>query len=95
MVEQFGKLLAQEGADDGRRCLVAAQAVGIGGTHDRGFQESVVAIYCHQRLYDERHEAQVLLWCLPWCMQQYAVVSRQTPVVVLTAAVDAVEGLFM
>ena len=54
-----------------------------------------MAVDTHQRLDDEGGEAQVLLWGLARRMQQHAVVGGETPVVVLTTAVDACEGLLM
>ncbi len=54
-----------------------------------------MAIDTHQCLDDKGGEAQVLLSCLAGGMQQHAVVSAQRPVVVLAAAVDACEGLFV
>ena len=93
MVEQFRELCAEERRDDGRRCLVATQAVGVGSTHDGGLQQTVMTIYRHQRLDNERHEAQVLLGRLAWGMQQDRLLAigywllaqcRQAPVVMLT-----------
>ena len=95
VVEQFRNLLAEERTDDGRRRLVGTQTMSVGSTHDRGFQQSVVLIDTHQRLYDERGEAQVLLSGLTRSVQQDTVVRRERPVVVLTATVDACEGLLM
>ena len=95
MIEEFAHLLTQERADDGRRCLVGAQTMGVGGTHDRGLQQTVVLIDTHQGLNDEGSEAQVSLRRLTRGVQQDAVVSAQRPVVVLTRTVDACEGLFV
>ena len=95
MVEQFAHLLAKETRDDGWRCLVGTQAMGIGGRHNAGLQQTVVAIDAHERLYDEGGEAQVLLGGFSWGMQQHTVVGRERPVVVFTATVDACEGLFV
>ena len=52
-------------------------------------------IHRHQRLHDEGHEAQVLLRCLAGRMQQYPVIGTEAPVVMLTRAVDAVEGFLV
>ena len=58
----------------------------------------------HQRLDDEGDKAQVLLGCLAWGMKQDGLLAigywllaqcRQTPVIMLAAAVDAIEGLFV
>ena len=54
-----------------------------------------MAINTHQGLNDECSEAQVSLRCLARCMQQYASIGAQAPVVVLTATVDACERLFV
>ena len=95
MVEYLVELLSEERRDDGWRCLVAAKAMGVGGTHDGGFEQSVVAIYCHECLDDECDKAQVFLGCLARGMEQHTVVGTQTPVVVLARTVDAVEWLFV
>ena len=95
MVEQFGELSAQERRDDGRRCLVATQTVLVGSRHDGRLEQSVVLMNSHQCLDNEGDEAQILLRRLAWSMQQYAIVGRETPVVVLTRTVDTVERLFV
>ncbi len=100
-------MFAEERTDDGWRGLVAAQAVGIGGRHDGGFQQSVVAIDGHEGLDDEGDEAQRLVGrTLRACgvgfargVEQGALSSLpfcgEAPVVVLARAVDAVEGLLV
>ena len=65
--------------------------MGIGGAHNASLQQSVMPIDTHQGLYNERHEAQVLLRGLSRCMQQHARVGGKRPVVVLSATVDACE----
>ena len=95
MVEQLVELLAEKRRDDGRRCLVASQSVGVGGAHDACLEQSVVLVDGHQRLDDERNEAQVLLGRLAWSMEQHAIVGAEAPVVVLARTVDAVEWLLM
>ena len=49
----------------------------------------------HERLDDEGDETQVLLRCLTRCVEEgrltFSSFSRETPVVVLTRAIDAVE----
>ena len=95
MLQQLAYLLAEERRDDGGRCLVGAQTVSVGGRHDAGLQQTVVLVNTHQRFHDERHEAQVLFGCLTRCMEQDTVVGTQTPVVMLTRAVDTIEGLLM
>ena len=54
-----------------------------------------MAIHTHKCLYDEDNEAQILIVILTWRMQQYACIGRQTPIVVLSATVNARERLFV
>ena len=84
MVEQFGELLAQERGDDGGRSLVGTQTVGVGGTHDAGLEQTVVAVNTHQRLHDEGDETQVVFGSLAGSVEQYAGIGREAPVVMLT-----------
>ena len=95
MVEQVGELLAKEGRDDGWWCLVGAQTMSIGGTHDGCLEQTVVTEYTHEGLGDEDYETKVVLWCLAWTMEQDAGIGRETPVVVLTGTVDASEGFLV
>ena len=67
----------------------------IRGTYDRGLEQSVVTIYCHQGLNDEGHEAQILFGGLAWSMEQGTVVGGKTPVVMFSRTVDAVEGFLV
>ena len=52
-------------------------------------------VNCHQCLYDEYHKAQVFFGSLTWSMQQRTIISAQTPVVMLTATIDAIEGFLV
>lgn len=63
----------------------------VAGVHDAGLEESVVAVYAHERLDDEYHRAEVVGRSLAWTVEEDACIGGQTPVVVLTRAVDAVE----
>ena len=67
----------------------------IGSAHDRSLEQTIVLIYTHQSLCDEDYEAEVILWCLAWTMEQDAGICSETPVVVLTGTVDACEWLLM
>ena len=53
----------------------------------------------HKRLDDEGDEAQVLLWCLTWRVEEgrltFFSFCREAPVVVLTRTIDAVEGFLV
>ena len=95
MVEEFGELFAEERADDGRRRLVATQTVRIRGADNRSLEEAVMTPDGHERLDDEGDEAQVLLRRLTRSVEEgrttFFPFSRETPVVVLTRAIDAVE----
>jgi len=95
VVEHAAQLGAQERGDDGGRCLVGSQTVGIRGTHDGGFQQSVVTVDSHERVDHEGDEAQVLFRCLARCHERKSRVGSQRPVVVLARAVHALEGLLM
>ena len=95
VVEQLAQLLAQERRDDGWRCLVGPKAVGVGGTHDAGLEQRVVAVNAHQGFHHEGDEAQVLLRRLARGVEQCARVGAEAPVVVLARAVDAGEGLLV
>ena len=61
----------------------------IGSTHDGCLQQSVVLVNAHQGLYDEDYEAEIVLRCLACCMEQYAGIGAETPVVVLARTIDA------
>ena len=95
MVEELGELLAEEGGDDGGRGLVGAEAVGVGGAHDGGLEQAVVAIDAHQGLDDEGDEAERGLGSLAGGVEQHAGVGGEAPVAVFAAAVDAGEGLLV
>ena len=95
VVEQFGELTSEERRNDCWRCFVCSESVSVGCTHDAGFEESVVTVYTHESLNDEDCEAEVLFRCLARCVEKYAVVGRETPVVVLTRTVDAIEWFFV
>ena len=87
--EQLAELVSEERRDDGRRCLVGSQTVGVCGAHDACLEQSVVTVDSHERLHDEHQEAQVVLWRLSRSVEQYARVGGEAPVVVLSRAVDA------
>ena len=95
VLQHLAQLLAQEGRDDGGRRLVGTQPVGVRRTGDGGFQQSVVAVYGHQRIHYEGDETQVLFGQFAGCVEQDAGIRAQRPVVVLATAVDALEGLFV
>ncbi len=67
----------------------------VGGTHDGGFEQTVVAVNAHERFDDEHEEAEVVLRRFAGAVEQCARVGRKAPVVVLTRTVDASEGLFV
>ena len=94
-VEQFADLRSEKGGDDGRRCFVSPQTVGVGSADDGGFQQPVVAEHAHQCLHNESDEAEVVFGRLSGCVEQAAVVCREAPVVVLAASVDTGKGLFV
>ena len=95
MLQQFADLLAQETGDNGGGSLVGTQTVSVGGTHDRGFQQTIVLIDTHQGFHHEGDEAEVLLGILARSMEQDTGIGREAPVVMLTRTVDAVERLLV
>jgi len=95
MVEQVGELLAEERRDDGGRGLVGTEAMGIGSGHDRSLEQSVMAENAHERLYDEHHEAQVVLGSLARGVEQDARIGGEAPIVVLARSVDTLERLLV
>ena len=82
-------MLTQERGDDGRRCLIGSQTMGIGSTHDRCLQQAIVLIHTHQSLYDEDYKTEIVLRSLTCRMEQYASIGAKTPVVVLTRTIHA------
>ncbi len=95
MVEDFRQLCSEETGDDGGRCFVTTQTVGIGGAGDAGLEQAVVTPYGHECLYDKGYEPQVVLLCAPWTVEQDAGVGHEAPVVVLARTVDAGERLLV
>jgi hypothetical protein len=54
-----------------------------------------VLVNAHQGLYDEDYEAEVVLRCLACCMEQYAGIGAETPVVVLARTIHTSEWLLV
>jgi len=95
MVEHLAELCAEKRRYDGWRRLVGSQTVGVRRAHDARLEQSVVTVDSHQRVDDEGDEAQVFLSRLSRSHEGGAVVSPERPVVVLSGAVYALEGLFV
>ena len=95
LLDDLGKLVAQEDGHNRWRSLVGAQTMRIGCTHDRCLEQTVVLVYTHQSLCDEDYETEVILRCLARTMKQNACICSETPVVVLTGTIDACEWLLM
>ena len=72
MFEQIRNGLAKEGRDDGRRCFVGTQTMSIGGTHDRGLEQSVMVVNSLESFHDESDKTQVIHRGLTWGMKQDA-----------------------
>ena len=77
MIQHLRELFAQERRNDGWRRFVGSQAMGVGGTHDRGFQQTVVVVYRHQGVDNEGDEAQIIFGGLARSHQQDAGVCTQ------------------
>ena len=95
MFQQLGNRAAKERGNDGGRCLVRTQTVGIRGGTDGGFQQPVVVVHRFQRLHDKGHEADVVQRGLARSMEQHTGVGGKRPVVVLAGAVHAFERFLM
>ena len=94
-LKEFAELRSQEAGNDGGRRFVGSQTMGIGGAHDGGLQQTVVAVDAHEGFNDEGDETQIVFWGLAWRVEEMAGVGGETPVVVLAATVDASERLLV
>ena len=90
-----GQLRAQEHRNDSRRSFVSTQTMVIAGAGNRYTQQILVFINSLDDGCQEGQEAQVFIRLLARIQQVHALFSRQGPVVMLAAAVYAVEGFFM
>ena len=69
--------------------------MGIGCTHNRSLQQTVVLIHTHQGFHDEHYKSEVILRSFACRMKQNTSISAEAPVVVLTRTVDACEWLLV
>ena len=90
-----GQLRAQEHGNDSRRSFVSTQTMVIAGAGYRYTQQVLIFINSLDDGCQEGQEAQVFIRLLAGIQQVHAFFSRQGPVVMLAAAVYAVEGFFM
>ena len=88
------QLLTDEDGNDGRGCLVGAQTVIVARGGDGGAQQVGVIVNGLDDRGQEHHELQVLHRGVAG-IQQVLVLGAEGPVVVLAAAVDALERLLM
>ena len=65
--------------------------MGVCCTHDARLEQSVVLVHSHQCFYDKHDKTKVVFGSLAGTMEQNAGVCCETPVVVLTRTVDAIE----
>ena len=75
--------------------FVAAEAVGVAGTHDAGFQQTVVAIDAHERGDHKGEEAEGVAFGATGGVKYDAAVGAERPVAVFAATVDAGEGFLV
>ena len=94
-VENGGQLIAQKDGDDGGRSLVATQAVVVAGVGYAAAQHLLILVHALDKRRQEQQELRVLAGCAAGLQEILARIGGQRPVVVLAAAVDAREGLFM
>ena len=95
LVQCLRQLRSEEDGNDSGRCLVGAQAVRICCRDNRGFEQAVVALHCHQHVHQESNELQVLIGVLARCQEVHASVRTKRPVAVLTTTVHAAEGFLV
>ena len=93
-LDHVPQLVAQEDGDDGRRRLVGAQAVVVARTGHRRAQDVLVVVHGLDRGREKHQEAQVAHGGFAR-VEQVHPVGGNRPVVVLAAAVDALEGLLV
>ena len=93
--ENLGQLRAQVHRYDGRRGLVAAQAVVVARRGHGHAQQILILVHGLDHRAEEQQELGVLIGRFAGLKQVHAGVGGQRPVVVLAAAVDAGEGLFV
>ena len=84
MFKQVGQLFSKERRNNSRWGFVCPQAVVVGCTHNRCFQQSVMFVNAHQCFYNKDYEAQIVVCVLTAFVQQHPCVGSQTPVVVLS-----------
>ncbi len=89
------KLLAEEDAEDRRRCFVGSEAVIVGGRRDGHAQDVAIVINGTDDRDAEDEELSVVVGGFAGFEEVFAVGGLEGPVVVLAAAVDAGEGLFV
>ena len=94
-VEQFGQLGADEGGNDGRRCLVGPQTVVVSGTGNGRAQHIGVLVDGGDRVDEEGQEAQVGLGIDAGLQEVDAGVRAQGPVVVLAGTIQAGKRLLV
>ena len=93
--EHGRNLCAQKGRNDSGRRFVGSQPVGVGGAHDRGFEQAVVPVDGRHDVDQKGDELEVLRRRLARPEQVDARVSAQRPVVVFARTVDPLEGLLV
>ena len=95
LFENVGELLAEEDGNDRRRRFVGAEAVIVVGAGDREAENLAVLADGADNGGTEDEELGVVMRRVAGIKEVFALVGGHGPVVVLTAAVDAGERLFM
>ena len=94
-VEQLGQLGPDEGADDGRRCLIGSETVIVSGAGNGGAQDVGMTVDGRDRVHEEGQEAQIGLRVGARLEQVDPGVGSEGPVVVLSGPVEPGERLLM
>ena len=83
-VEDRAYSRAEEHRDDGRRSLIGAETVSVGGVDDRGFEEAVVFEDSRHDVSHEGNESEIIVLVLAGREEEDTIVGAEAPVVVLT-----------
>ena len=89
------QLLAEEYRNDRGRRLLCAETMVVSGKCDRAAQQLLILVHALDEGREEEQEARVLAGRAARREEVVSGVGGKRPVVVLAAAVDACEGLFM
>ena len=94
-VQDFRQLIPQEDGDDRGRRFVAAQPQIVSGTGHGGPQHILMLVHRLDDAEEEQQELSAVIGAVARLQQVISRIGGQAPVVMLSAAVDPLEGLFV